>query len=703
MKIENIKAVYQRYGFTLEEERIQEGLLAFLLVTGPFRNIEIVKIKSNADPKPLEAELIRMGYSCATLDSTENLENRLFDSFFSVNTYRNKIKTDYKNFTKSISKKYSDSSEYKYLSAPYLINGKTGTKDISEEILERINEEKPIIFVVEAAAGYGKTCAAYELASKINEMDERIPLLTELSRNRQARIFKHVLLDEIDRSFPSLSSTLVKEEIASGRIITILDGFDELLRENEESDRDFDSKEPMLETIGEYLKENAKIILTTRKTMLFDGDGFHKWIENNKSEFSLVKIQINEPKVTDWLDSDRREALEASNIEIQNIANPVLLSFLRYISDEELKNICQNPEGLVESYFKFILDREKTRQDLAMTAEEQNSILDIVARDMIVNGYKSEDRSYIMDLILTEGIDLIEKTIEQYAAEEKPSPEAIANKLASHAFLDRSSRNPTKIEFINEFVFGHYIARDIYNDAEWINDDWRYLEPAIFSHKTRAAETKQKLWEKLENSLEFVSLTNKISASLSLLNNINFDISQGEINTLNLREINVAKHNKIHETIFNNCQFTNCTFTRRNISNVSFFECKFFNCKIDSENTGSWGKIFTPGSTADNDILDKFTVSDRESPTPLTSEETSAAEAAVLEKFWPVGRETITHKHRPIRGICNFADSGNISPQEMYDAITSLKRKGILSDARSSLFVEINLSAIKEIKQILGR
>ncbi|RBH54302.1 MULTISPECIES: pentapeptide repeat-containing protein [Pseudomonas] len=697
-----IKSAYLRYGFSIEEDRPEEGLLAFLLVTGPFRNVEIVKTRADADASDLVKELSDFGYSCKVLESVESIEDRLFDSFFSVEFYRSKIDQDYKSFTKAISRKYSDSSEYNYLSAPYLINGHVGLKEISDEILARIEEPFPILFVVEAAAGYGKTCAAYELASKVNNMSGRIPLLAELSKNRQARIFKHVLLDEIDRSFPSLSSKLVKDETGSGRIVTILDGFDELLRDNEESEKDFDSKEPMLETIGEYLKDNAKIILTTRKTMLFDGDGFHTWVENNKSEFTLVKIQINEPKVTDWLDASRREMLEVAGIEIQSIANPVLLSFLRYISKEELQGICRYPESLVDSYFNFILERERIRQDLIMTADEQNSILDIVAHDMVSGGYKSEDRSYIMDLILSEGLDLIERAVDKYPSENKPTPEGIANKLASHAFLDRSSRNPTKIEFINEFVFGHYVARDVNQTTGWINDDWRYLEPAIFSYKTRSRETRVKLWDKLQSSLDFVTLTNRVSAALSLLQYIDFDIIDGEINSVIFRGLKLGSDFKIANAQFNGCQFDNCTFYASNISDVSFFECKFFNCELVSGQVFG-GLIHVPGCVADNSLLSEFLLSREDRKVVPTEDKMMRAEAAVLEKFWPVGRESMTHKHRPIRGICNFADSGAISPQEMYDAISSLKKKGVLSEARSSLFVEINIAAINEIRRMLGR
>src|SRR5690606_27833808 len=107
------------------------------------------------------------------------------------------------------------------------------------------------------------------------------PIMTELSRNRGANIFRYILLDEIDREYPTLDSKLVKFEIQSGRIPLIIDGFDELLHKSElttESEEVFGEIEPMLDTIGKLLNGDSKIILTTRKTAIFGGSEFRDWL-----------------------------------------------------------------------------------------------------------------------------------------------------------------------------------------------------------------------------------------------------------------------------------------------------------------------------------------------------------------------------------------------------------------------------------------
>ncbi|WP_228262130.1 hypothetical protein, partial [Acinetobacter baumannii] len=105
------------------------------------------------------------------------------------------------------------------------INNKKGELNPIVEITNRLNEKKPILFIIEAAAGFGKTCTAYEILNHIvTKENNMVPLFSELSRNRQAKIFHYVLLDEIDRSFPNLKSQLVKDQILKGKVPVILDG-----------------------------------------------------------------------------------------------------------------------------------------------------------------------------------------------------------------------------------------------------------------------------------------------------------------------------------------------------------------------------------------------------------------------------------------------------------------------------------------------
>lgn len=696
-----VTELYRDYGFELEKKYKEDEVLVFGMTGGYFSNVDIVSCSKSSNEQNAKQKYEDAGYTVISRGFRiyEQIEKDLFEGFFHIKRNRIRFNNEYDKFSSSVVSIYGEDTEYKYLNSPYFINDKPGEKDVIEEIYSKLKHEKPVIFLVEAAAGFGKTCTAYEIAKKINEQSENITFLAELSRNRQAKIFKHILLDEIDRVFPSLSSKLVEREIKKGRVITILDGFDELLRDGD-AEEEFEGKEPMLETIGHYLRGNAKLVLTTRKTVLFEGDNFFNWIDDNVDNFELVRIRLGEPRISDWLDNNRyRKINSAVGVDIDNISNPVLLSYLRCIKDEVFEELCKKPEELVESYFNFMLEREQKRQELEFSVDEQHQILDIIAYDMVELDYFSEDRNYIIDLILENCTSLIDESIKRYSIESKPTREQIAHKLASHALLDRSTRQPNYIGFINDFVFGNYIARNIISRDEWNYDKWSFLEPAIISYKYRDDAQRELLFKSFENIKPYLSCSNQVSVDLELAGEITINIVDEQIESLVFNRVEIGS-NEITNCTFIDCVFKDCKFNYKNIDEVVFLTCQFYNCEINEEVESS--KISFFNSHSDNHFIEK--TQEKTQNRLIQEEDTSGiylAERAVLERFWPVGREYITYKHRPIRGICN--NYGGQTPFQLFKAIQSLKKKGILLEPQSNLFVEINFDKMVEIKDVLGR
>lgn len=701
---ENLIRLYEEYGFELERRYEKEQVLVFGMTGGYFRNVDIICVTQTSKPEKAKKEYEEAGFSVTVRVYREydQIESDLFSGFFQLKNNKERFKKEYERFSNSVVSMFGESAEYKYLSSPYFLNEQLQETDIVSGIESRIDEDKPILFLIEAAAGFGKTCTAYEIAKLINEKSNHIPFLAELSRNRQARIFKHVLLDEIDRVFPSLSSRLVEREIKNGRVITVLDGFDELLRDGD-TDADFEGKEPMLETIGQYLRGQAKLILTTRKTVLFEGDSFFDWIEENSSNFELVRLRLGEPKIRDWLNPERYQNVKSVvGQELENISNPVLLSYLRCISDESFNKLCEESSNLVESYFNFMLEREKTRQDLSLTVDEQHKVLDLIAFDMMELDYTSEERDYIVDLI-SEGCEqLIANSIERYPPESKPRKEEVAHKLASHALLDRSIRKPDYIGFINDFVFGNYIARNIIERDSWIDDKWSFIEPAITSYKHRNKQQKDKLFSALERMNSYLSVSQRILIGLSLINQINFEIENEQVEDINFDRV-IIGNESITKTNFIGCVFKNCEINVSKIIDTTFLMCEFYSCSVVGEAISP--QIYLINCIIEKDfeedikrkIADLISVSKSNDGTDVLA----FAERVVLERFWPVGRDTITYKHRPIKGICK--NYGQLTPRELFNAIESLKAKRILLEPQSPSFVEINFNKLTEIKSILGR
>lgn len=696
---QELEDVYRRYGFEVAKSYDADQVLVFTLKTGYFDNADIVPLSAEANTEKAFADFSQLGYACTKRQalSPKAAEEQLFKGFFSVDSILSRLDNEYKRFTKSIVAPFAEDARYTYINAPYLVNGVLGEKSPAEEVLDRLASPKPTLFLIEAAAGFGKTCTAYELVHLLTEKGENLPLFSELSRNRQARVFRYILLDEIDRTFPMLSSRLVQSEMLNGRVITILDGFDELLRKTEDAG-EFEQKEPMLETIGEFLTGNAKIVLTTRRTVLFEGDAFHSWIDQHADEFDFVRIRINEPRVSDWLPPERLETLEQTGLSIADIANPVLLSYLRCIPEIKFHAVSATPHELVERYFEFMLDRERTRQDLRMDAATQQRVLSTIADDMIAFGYTSEQRDYIVDHIQKTNARVLEETQLAYPASERPDKEELANKLASHALLDRSNRESGKIGFINEFVFGHFIAKNIFKGKEWLNDDLRFIEPAVVSYQPRPLEQRELLWERICTSLEFVPISDKIEISLRLKGRVDFELTDEEAEGIEFANVTIGELG-VRNFQFKECTFKSCTFDPAGFSEVTFLNCRFFGNAVKEANAA--GPIHFFGPTGDSDFIEELQTRTAAPPTPIPPDRQRQLKKYVLEKFWPVGRETISHKHRPIQGIC--VSNGDFRPHELYETVLSLKKQGILLSPMRASFVELNFEHFSEIKDILER
>lgn len=690
--------VYKQFGFT-EESLHDTDVAVYSINTGHYHNADIIPLKSGVDVNKNFNDYKELGYACQIREyaSHEDAHKELFGGFFSIESTKERLKKEYANFTDSIVKIHSTDATYSFINSNYTINGGVGIKSVISEIITRINQDRPVLFLIEAAAGFGKTCTAYELLNNIlNNDSEKVPLFTELSRNRQAKIFRYVLLDEIDRSFPLLSSALVRNEIRSGNVPVILDGFDELLHESSNADdNSYEKTEPMLETISELLTNRAKVVLTTRRTAIFDGDDFHQWISLHESDFDVVRIRIHEPKIEDWLPYPRLNAIKETGFPIDKLSNPVLLSFLRCISEADFKKVIDDPTQIVRKYFNSMLERERKRQDLMMSIEDQYTVLTRIADDMVDSNYTSESRDYIYFIIMEKNIQLLEATRRLYTTDVRPTTDELVNKLASHALLDRAGNENQGIGFVNEFVLGNFVSENIINVAnkEWVGDI-RFIEPSVQSYIPRTDYEKSSLWESLEFSLNFMSGKDKIFYSQSLLGNVPLDLNGDSVEQLICSNLELGSKNKIIDTIFVDCNFYSCEFHCESFKNTTFVNTSFTDCifyNLDERND-----IYFLGCDSDNYSFDN-TRSDFESD---TDESITPCDIYILEKFCPKGSSSY-HKHRPIKGLCQ---RNNIfSLQEILYSLHKLKREGFLSTPDKRSFLELNMGRISEIKSILGR
>ena len=209
-EIEQIEKLYELYGFLKVKE--SDKFIVFTYSNGYFYNAEIIKFDKHIEEAKLKNEFEEVGYSVRIIEyvSIEKTHELLFNGFFAVKGINDRLLNDYELFCKLQSKKLLG-AKYEYVEPSCNWNSEGKQKDLISSIYDQLQNQGAQLIILEAAAGYGKTCTSHELIKMIAEKstDDFAPIFTELSKNRKAALFRYVLLDEIDRKFTALSSELV--------------------------------------------------------------------------------------------------------------------------------------------------------------------------------------------------------------------------------------------------------------------------------------------------------------------------------------------------------------------------------------------------------------------------------------------------------------------------------------------------------------
>lgn len=701
----DIAELYNNYGFEYRQDFAELGLMVFTITQGVFDNAIIVKLINSCECEKIEFQLKQLGFHVKVelFTSLKEIELDLFKGFFSVNKTKASFKKDYDKHIRNITNSFPTKDiSYRYIHSSYYKDNTSyapGENNILKDIKLEINIFGPKLILIEAPAGFGKTCTAYEVGQLISEQDdEHLVLFAELSRDRHAKIFNHVLQRELARSFPSVSPSLVSKEIKSGKIIVILDGFDELLNEREDEKFQFEKSQAMLETIGDILKLNAKVILTTRKTAILQGDDFDEWIGRNTEQFDFTRYSLKEPSAWNWLSHERSQQLESNKINIKNLSNPVLLTFLKFISDDQFQEVLETPDSIVDKYFNLILNREKERQTLKLDIDEQSSLLQRLAHYMVMSNFTKTTKENIINYFSISELELIEECRSRYNADIQPTFEEMLEKLSNHALLDRSGIDE-KIGFINDFVLGHFVGVDLLKSTqEWLADSI-FVESVVNAYSSRTKERRNEVWEKLQDSIAFLNEDERIRFELVLL-----DQATGFYNNSQFKEItfdtdSLFAEGKVTDCYFYDCTFGNCTIDFSVFSNNTFISCSFYNCKAIGMNLSN--EFISP-------VFDeKSKLAFASCMNPIVQQanhirEEDQVKSYILEKFWPIGKETITFTHRP---LFIFFRGSPYSSQDISTAIDDFKRSGIITSAKRKNWVGLDISGqnIQQIKDILGR
>lgn len=669
MNLEKIDEIYTRYGYEVRKQ--YKDVRVYVLPYGMYFGADIVKIKKGLDVTFIKEDLYKNGYACREryYENEIEVEESLFNGFFNIDSIKNRIQKKYTDFANKQSKHLANIGYYEYINAPYNIYNIDGEEDkftedqttgqIINDILFSLNKKGAHLIIIEAAAGFGKTCTAYELLNVIlKNYPNKSPFFTELSRNREARIFKHVLLSEIDSEYQSLiKSELVKYEIRTGRIPLIIDGFDELLSKDQSMGKgkriDFEEVEAMLTTIGELLDGNAKVLLTSRKTAIFSGIDFINWLNTYSSKFDVIRFNIEQPRIQDWLSQEKISIIQESEMPIQHVSNPVLLSYLKNIDLKNFTDLVNEPDTMVDKYFQFLLDREKDRQNLLMDYETQLKIFKKLSIIMTELDITSENKDTIKDIIISYSGKYLESARKLYSSELKPSLDELADTLTNHALLDRIGSKTNNIGFINEFILGTLVGSGIIEHkfrGKFQEFPELIADSVITAFEYQKLENKLKLWEIFNSNDCHFDLNFELLIDVKLRNEILRRFEGNQFNNYTFNKVNFLEKGHFEKCVFNNCKFTKCNFDADSFYETSFVSCKFYDCNIvNTENIMKDRKLFFFSCVDDSeDVFHSLFLKQAEED---VSEVNSNYEKIILAKYFKVDRKTT--RPRQISSLLN--------------------------------------------------
>ena len=627
--INQLDELYTRYGY---EPRKGKETRVYLFTKSIYNGADIVKTGTEEEAEKLQADYSKGGYAVKVREfkTIKEAEDTLFKDFFKAEGVIYNLKKRYEGFVQKLMNNLPENAQYQYIRSSYdyieysleqditktiSIGADDNYNSLVSKVVKQINEHKgPLLIIIEAAAGYGKTCTAYEILQEFISIPSfKLPFFTELSRDRSAKIFKHILQFEIEEQFSNrVDSNLVIHQIKSGRIPLIIDGFDELISKDFSfSSNQFDQVESMLSTIVDLLTENAKIIITSRKTAIFNSEEFHNWMIDRDINYTLTKITISEPKIENWLNKERLEVINSNNFPVEQIANPVLLTYLRYVKINELKEMINGDRSIVSRYFDFLLTREQIRQNLLIEPETQLRIFRKLVRLLTEWDTKAEPKEFIKELIIDYNKTILEDTKRKYTPDRRPRVDQLADILSNHAFLDRKESG--KIGLVNEFVLGTLIAENLihgkyqqYNQKFYDNITQMFALLAVQAFQVQPKENKELLWCVFNQFPFNYDPQFFFKIDVDFKNEIIREYKLAPLNDFHLEGYSFTKIDQFESTTFTGCTFKNCKFALTAFKNSSFVNCYFYNCELNTNGEAYSDCYFTVyGCIDDNGFVNK--------------------------------------------------------------------------------------------------
>jgi hypothetical protein len=491
-----------------------------------------------------------------------------------------------------------------------------------DEWLSQKSTEDASLLVILAPAGHGKTCLAHYLARQLankhlRDEHEPIPFLMPLHFHRHVREFEEFVLDYLQtKHLHGITSSAFAYLVNSGRVVPILDGFDELaemggprvarktlrslLREFDESSRS------ILTSRQSFFRHRGDIDTDTQSADLFRVIELDKFNTDERKTF-FVRRGVPEYRL-DLYESIIRSVSQDEDIP----GNPLMLRLVVEAAQGRDRVDLDNMRGadLLGFCLKRICEREMERQPHPLSVDKQAEVISVLAEVMF------EDDTYTLEKF-EEWLTFIAEAylLPSGLAEDRQSEEIdrLRQMLSQHALLQvepsYTQAGRSSISFVHP-VFRDYLIAD--RISKLVDEsDLGTLRSQI--RKALPASTKDYLADIVDlsemtksvigvpGSPEFRSVidlvlrrcdkaslddieqrTRAFTEGLGQLKSIeNQDLSGIEFRSLRFEDFSFQGTN-LSESRFQDCHFIRCDFSR-----ALLYSARFFGCVADRDSADS--------------------------------------------------------------------------------------------------------------------
>ncbi|MEV4415559.1 NACHT domain-containing protein [Catellatospora sp. NPDC049609] len=339
----------------------------------------------------------------------------------------------------------------------------------------------PRLCIVLAPAGHGKSKITHILAKRIAQhyaqgedaVRPPLPILISFGQYRRSTSFAGLILEALDR-FGNNRLTIEAFQflISLGRVLFILDGYDEMVEASPDTARD---------NITNFVQQagpESRILLTSRST-------FYRTASDVVGQVADPLLPESDVEVIDLLPFDRAQArtylrkrfgdgpdpsrsLERAQQVLDNdydlevLGSPIFLAeFANLIASEQFSISDIRRRGSLQFLVGRAFQRERARQEHDFTDEQQQLFLEGIAFDLLRFGGAGYDREEL-ELFVAEAV-------------EDDLARTYWEKLASHHFLLPDDRGGTAVVTMRHQVWRDYfqgsaLARLLRERNSWADE-----------------------------------------------------------------------------------------------------------------------------------------------------------------------------------------------------------------------------------------